>query len=154
MTATITDPEAGWADPPGEGWKPVGTTATFEVTFADNNCVVAIQPPAPSEALTPEGTEAAAEVVESTTTTSPPTATGAVRGVTPEGTEAAAEVVESTTTTSLPTAPASSSEAPSGRRDDPRSDRGGVGRGGRRLVDDDLVDDDLVDDDHGGRRGD
>ena len=56
------------------------TTATFEVKFADKNCVVAIQPPPASEALIPEGTAAAAEVIESTTTTSPPTPSEVPRG--------------------------------------------------------------------------
>ena len=39
VTATITDPEAGWVDPLPDGWTRVDpATATFAVTFAEVGC--------------------------------------------------------------------------------------------------------------------
>ena len=42
VTATITDPEAGWADPLADGWNVVDpATATYEVTFEVIECAAA-----------------------------------------------------------------------------------------------------------------
>ena len=70
VTATITDPEAGWADPPADGWNVAGpATATYEVTFEVIECAAAS-----STTTSPSTTAASATTVgPSASTSSTPT---------------------------------------------------------------------------------
>ncbi len=73
ITATITDPETGWADPPGDGWNAIGpATATYEVTFEVIECAAAS-----STTTSPSTTAASATTTVASASTSAPTTTAA-----------------------------------------------------------------------------
>jgi hypothetical protein len=105
VTATITDPEAGWADPPADGWTVVdSTTATYEVTFEEIECEVATSTTSTTTAAT---TTTDAGAVSTTAPT--PTSSAAVTTVTPSttaGGTTAPTVAPTTTAAGATTAPA------------------------------------------------
>jgi large repetitive protein len=73
VTATITNPEAGWARPLAGGWHRVNpTTATLEVTFTEIACLGAqADTPGPSTTTGPTPTTTAPSGTSPTSTVSP-----------------------------------------------------------------------------------